>query len=72
MVHSEMAMSFVGLVRWSLDLFIYLLQEIFRIYYAIKHKEREGQTGLEKDQDWIHNYSMLIISVLTKLTNTHL
>ncbi|KAF2430482.1 hypothetical protein EJ08DRAFT_235033 [Tothia fuscella] len=53
---AELALSYVGLVRWSLDLFIYLLQEMFRFYYEIKHKAAEGQAGLEEDREWIHNY----------------
>ena len=50
---TEMAISFMGLVKWSLDLCVYILQELFRIYYAIKHKEQEGTPGKEKDRDWI-------------------
>jgi hypothetical protein len=52
-----MAISFVGLVKWSLDLFIYLLQEAFNLYYEIKHKAQDGEPDCEKNREWIHDYS---------------
>jgi len=57
-----MAVSFVGLVKWSLDFFIYLLQEMFRMYYAIKRKSKGGAADLATDQDWIHEYSMYFLT----------
>jgi hypothetical protein len=59
---TEMAISFVGLVRWSLDLFIYLLQEIFNLNFALKQETHAKRPGREKDRDWIHEYSKWHIS----------
>jgi len=48
-----MAVSLVGLVKWALDVCAYLLQELFRIHYLIKHAAHEGNLDKEKDREWI-------------------
>ncbi|KAF2401203.1 hypothetical protein EJ06DRAFT_581391 [Trichodelitschia bisporula] len=55
-LRAEMAITLIGLVKWSLDFLIYLLQEILRLHYEIKLQEREGNPGMEKDGVWIQNY----------------
>ncbi|TID21520.1 mediator of rna polymerase ii transcription subunit 16 [Venturia nashicola] len=52
-LRAEMAMSLVGLVKWSLDICVYLLQELFALHNKIRHATREGDLNKEKDLAWI-------------------
>jgi len=51
-----MAISLVGLVKWSLDICVYLLQELFRLHDKIRHATHDGSPNKEKDLAWIQNY----------------
>jgi hypothetical protein len=50
---TDMAVSLVGLVKWSLDICIYLLQELFRISDLVKHAAYDSNPGKEKDREWL-------------------
>ena len=44
-----MAISLAGLIKWSLDLLVYCLQDIFDMVYDLK--------GKENDKEAIQNWS---------------
>jgi mediator of RNA polymerase II transcription subunit 16 len=66
-----MAISFLGLVKWSLDLCVYLLQEIFSLYYTIKHETHAGRPDRATNLPWIqaeiqkHHSPALILLLLS-------
>lgn len=53
-----MALSLVGLVKWSLDICVYLLQELFAIHDKIRHATRIGDLNKEKDLAWIQGHML--------------
>lgn len=53
-----MAISIVGLVKWSLDLCVYLLQELLALHYHLKHEDASGKPGLASDLKYIQAYTL--------------
>jgi hypothetical protein len=49
-----MALSLLGLIKWSLDLLVYCLQDIFDMVHELKGKEndREAIQAWSKSQKW--------------------
>ncbi|QDS74407.1 hypothetical protein FKW77_005772 [Venturia effusa] len=54
----EMAVSLVGLVRWSLDICVYILQELFAVHDKLRHAIRQGELDKEKDISWIQEHML--------------
>lgn len=64
----EMAISMVGLVKWSLDLFVYIVQELMGLFFALKHEAVDRSGDLDWIQEWIlTHHSPALILLLTSL-----
>jgi hypothetical protein len=59
----DMAISLAGLIKWSLDLLVYCLQDIFDMVYDLK--------GKENDKEAIQNWSKSDVSICQEARLTH-
>jgi hypothetical protein len=67
-----MAISIVGLIKWSLDLLVYILQELLSIHYALLHAKHDTGTDHSTDLSWIQshiqsNHSPALLLLLSSL-----
>jgi mediator of RNA polymerase II transcription subunit 16 len=55
MILIEMAISIVGLIKWSLDLLVYILQELLSLHYSLLHTRHSTNTDSAPSLAWIQS-----------------